>query len=175
MSLVAFRQLCCIVAPALRKDHPYSSVCVEVVLRWTLRWLAGGSYEDISAIASLSVPTFFRYIYAGMNAIIASDYLAIEFPASNDAIAQQCAEFTEISTHGVMRGCVGAVDGWLCRIKTPIRSETAHVTSYFSGHYHCYGVNVQASCDHLYRFTSFSIRCPGGTNYVRSFQQSALY
>lgn len=117
MSLAAFRQLCCIVAPALRNEHPYAYVCIEVVFHCTLRWLAGGTYEDISAIVSISVPTFFRYMKAGMNAIIASDYVAIEFPASNDAIAQQCAEFAGISTHGVMIGCAGVVDGWLCRIK----------------------------------------------------------
>jgi len=43
-----------------------------------------------------------------------------------------------------MKGAVGALDGGLCRIKTPRLSETLNVKGYFSGHYQTMGVNVQA-------------------------------
>jgi len=175
MSFNAFQQLCGLLEPILRVSHPRSTIRVEIVLHCMLRWLAGGSYDDISAIASLSVPTFFRYVNFGMNALLACESLAIRFPSSEAEMKSQCESFEGISMHGVIKGCIGAVDGWLCRVKTPTKRETAHVTSYFSGHYHCFGVNVQASCDHLSRFTSFSIKCPGGTNDVRAFQLSSLY
>jgi len=140
-----------------------------------LRWLAGGSYEDISAIALMTVPSFFRYVNSGMSALLACELLALRFPKTRDEMKSQCDAFAVKSTDGALRGCVGAVDGWLCRIKTPTKREAAHITSYFSGHYHCYGINVQASCDHLSRFTSFSMKCPGGANDVRAFQLSSLH
>jgi hypothetical protein len=137
--------------------------------------LAGGSYEDISAIALMTVPSIFRYVNSGMSASPACELLALRFPKTRDEMKSQCDAFAVKSTDGALRGCVGAVDGWLCRIKTPTKREAAHITSYFSGHYHCYGINVQASCDHLSRFKSFSMKCPGGANDVRAFQLSSLH
>ncbi|KAF1783586.1 hypothetical protein GQ600_7599 [Phytophthora cactorum] len=36
------------------------------------------------------------------------------------------------------------------------------MTSIFSGHYQCYGVNVQACDDHHCRFTAIATKCPEG-------------
>jgi hypothetical protein len=69
--------------------------------------------------------------------------------------------FTEKSAGGVMEECIGALDGWLCQIQTPCISDTpnqmAYQTpcisdtpnqmAYFSGHFKCYGMNVQAQCN----------------------------
>jgi hypothetical protein len=35
-----------------------------------------------------------------------------------------------------------ALDGWLFQIKVLGTNETPNMSSYFSGHYQCYGVNV---------------------------------
>ena len=69
---------------------------------------------------------------------------------------------------------LGCIDGLLCQIKVPSSNETGHVKSYFSGHYFCYGVNVQATCDASCRFTSVSVLCPGGANDVRAYSASPL-
>ena len=45
--------------------------------------------------------------------------------------------------------CVSAIDGWLCRIKTPAITQTGNVKAYFSGHYKAPGINVQAACMHI--------------------------
>jgi hypothetical protein len=75
----------------------------------------------------------------------------------------------------VLNGCDGALDGWLCRIRVPSSSEVIKVQSYFSGHYQCYGLNVQVTCDASCRFTSLSVLCPGGTPDSKTFYASHTY
>jgi len=57
----------------------------------------------------------------------------------------------------------------------PSPKETPNVSSYFSGHYQCYGVNVQAACDSSSRFTWISIRSPGGTGASQAFYGTSLH
>jgi hypothetical protein len=45
--------------------------------------------------------------------------------------------------HEGLDGCVGALDGWLCRINVPLGRDTSIISTHFSGHYQCYGNNVQ--------------------------------
>lgn len=49
------------------------------------------------------------------------------------------------------------------RIKVPRKTEVGNVRSYFSGHYQCYGMNIQAVCDHHCRFLYFAVAAPGVT------------
>ncbi|EGZ15564.1 hypothetical protein PHYSODRAFT_315810 [Phytophthora sojae] len=88
----AFQQFCGFLVPVLRVYLPYSIVRVEVVLHCTLRWLAGGCFEDISAIASMSVPTFFFVL-------LACEELDINFPLSEPVMKDQCNSFASISVH----------------------------------------------------------------------------
>ena len=55
------------------------------------------------------------------------------------------------------------VDGYLLRIKVPCRWEVGNVRSYFSGHYQCYGINIQAVADHHSRFIYLATAAPGVT------------
>jgi hypothetical protein len=50
-------------------------------------------------------------------------------------------------------------DGKLSTVSTP-----RNVRSYFNGHYHKYGINVQACCDSDCMFTFFVLSAPGLTN-----------
>jgi hypothetical protein len=85
------------------------------------------------------------------------------------------SEFECLSSHGVINGCIGAVDGRLCRIQVPSANEVTQVKSYFSGHYQCYGVNVQATCDARCQFLSLSVICPGVTLDSKSFYASNIH
>jgi hypothetical protein len=60
-----------------------------------------------------------------------------------------------------MNGCVAALDGRLGCIHAPSATEVEKVKSIFSGHSQWYGLNVQATFDARYRFTSLSVLCPG--------------
>jgi hypothetical protein len=70
--------------------------------------------------------------------------LEIRLPRDSRELRQLANNMKKQSSHGDMKGAVGALDGGLCRIKTPRLSETLNVKGYFSGHYQTMGVNVQA-------------------------------
>jgi hypothetical protein len=53
-------------------------------------------------------------------------------------------QFKSISYNEAIMNCIGIIDGYLLRIKTPSRIHVGNVKSYFSGHYQCYGINIQA-------------------------------
>jgi hypothetical protein len=100
--------------------------------------------------------------------------MALKFPTDWHQLKIVAVEFQKKSSFGVLDGYVGALDGWLCRIKVPLGKDTSKIRSYFSGHYQCYGVNVQAACDARCRFTYLSCRSPGGTGDTRAFHGTAL-
>jgi hypothetical protein len=58
------------------------------------------------------------------------------------------AGFRSISYKGVIPNCVGVLDGYLLKINTPRKNWAKNVRSYYSGHYQCHGVNIQAVADH---------------------------
>jgi len=69
--------------------------------------------------------------------------------------------FKNLCVQGAVDGCIGALDGWLLKIQTPSKTMVGNVRSFFSGHYQCYGLNVQAICDHHCRFLYIAVLGPG--------------
>ena len=142
----------------------------ELCMYCTLRWLAGGSYLDICDISGVSTSSFYRVIWKTIVALNKCPELAIEFPKTLDDCQRAAAGFETISERDPSTGecaikcCVGVVDGYLLRTVTPSKTEVVgNVRSYFSGHYQCYGVNVQAVADHLSRFIYLAFAAPGVT------------
>jgi hypothetical protein len=123
----------------------------------------------------MSKTSFYQSVYCGIDAINHCPELMIKFPITMEELHKSADEFCQCSTGGVLNGCVAALDGWLCRICVPSVRETNRITSYFSGHYQCYGLNVQATCNANCRFTSVSIMCPGGIGDSKVFFSSAVY
>jgi DDE superfamily endonuclease len=150
------------------------AILPELCLFCTLRWLAGGSYLDIFTITGVSIASFYRVIYRTLRLIVNCKQLEIKLP-QNEAECQQVAEgFQSISYKGAITNCIGVIDGYLLRINTPTRSDAGNVRSYFSGHYQCHGINVQAICDHHSRFTFVSIAAPGSVNDRDAIQENNL-
>lgn len=79
-----------------------------------LRWLGGGSYHDVRSNSGVSVAAFYASIHQIVDAIIAHPELQLEFPTSEPARRHAAKAFERLSSSRVMKGCVGAVDGWLC-------------------------------------------------------------
>jgi hypothetical protein len=86
-----------------------------------------------------------------MDAIVLCDELEISFPSSDTDLQAAADGFKSVSSHGVIDGCVGCLDGILLKIQTPASKDVGNVKSFFSGHYQTYGINVQAACDHQCR------------------------
>jgi DDE superfamily endonuclease len=139
------------------------AIIPELCLFCTLRWLAGGSHLDICDIVGISKSSFYRVVWKTIRAIVHAKALEIRFPETSSELEQAMIGFASISKREAIRNCVGVVDGYLLRIKVPSVKEVGNVKSFFSGHYQCYGVNVQAVTDHNSRFTFFSFASPGVT------------
>ncbi|KAE9078132.1 hypothetical protein PF010_g23077 [Phytophthora fragariae] len=181
MPAAAFVQLEDLLAPTLhRSPHAWVQrgyISVDNALQLTLRYFAGGSMHDIRRVAGVSKASFYRILWLVVDAINAVSELRLVFPRSPTAREASAAAFKTLSAEGVFSGCVGCVDGWLCAIRAPRLAETGGVgpQRYYSGHYRCYGVNVQACCDYRCRFTFVNVAQPGSCNDSRAFQQSALH
>ncbi len=154
MSHASFVKLLQVLDPWLLVDHRRSTnaskgkqpIIAELIMHCTLCYLAGGSIHDIRVTAGMSATSFYRCVFWGIDAISCCSELKIKFPALEE-LHKSAHEFHQCSGEGVLNGCVAALDGWLCCIRIPSAQETNQVVSYFSGHYQCHGLNVQATCD----------------------------
>jgi hypothetical protein len=57
------------------------------------------------------------------------------FPSMPKDCANLASGFESISHDGVIKNCVGAVDGYLLAINIPWKKQAKNVRLYFSGHY----------------------------------------
>ena len=135
----------------------------ELCMYCTIRYLAGGSYLDICDVAGISKSSFYRIVWKTMKIINSTPSLDIIFPQTAAEVQTAMNGFTMISMGAAIINCVGVIDGYLLRIKVPSKEEAGNVRSYFSGHYQCYGVNIQAVADHWSRFTYIGLAAPGVT------------
>jgi hypothetical protein len=127
---------------------------------------------DVIIHTGISRAAFYSCVYKGMDADCCCQELHLKMPMFLSNMHNAANSFKELSLDGRLNGCIGALDGWLCRIKVPSASDTMNVASYFSGHYQSYGMNVQATCDAACQFTSISVLCLGGTGYSKAFAAS---
>ena len=120
----------------------------------------------------MSVTLFYTIVWRTIDAVNAT--IKIAFPKSAEECALAAAGFEKVSYNGVIKNCVGAVDGYLLAIQTPPKTVAKNVRSFFSGHYQKYGVNVQACCDVNCRFTFLGLGGPGVTNDRVGVEESGL-
>ena len=72
--------------------------------------------------------------------------LKVVFPDSEEDFNVLQNGFQAKSTHGLIQGCVGCIDGLLIEIKHPSERECGNSpNSYYSGYYCCYGLKDRKS------------------------------
>jgi DDE superfamily endonuclease len=181
MEYTSFNKLCSLLDPFLLVDPIMSMlrtnkpvIGTHIIVSSFIRWVSGGSYIDIHAIAGISVSSFYRVMGCCVRAILQCQTLAYHFPQTPSDICKAADAFRALSTHQFLVGCVGVMDGILIRIKVPSASEVGHVKSFYSGHYSSYGINVQAACDHQCRFIEACVVAPGGHNDITAYRKSTL-
>ena len=91
-------------------------------------------------------------VYKAMN-----KHFPLVFPLEDeDALTEMEREFAALSrSDGIVRGCVGALDGLPIRINCPSRTDSAKAAS-FMNRKKFYSMNCQAICDARLRFRYFS-------------------
>ena len=75
--------------------------------------------------------------------------------------------------HGIMTGCVGAIDGCALKISRPRMSDVADPNQ-FSNRKGFYAIVLQAICDHKRRFLFGSATESGSTHDSAAFKASGL-
>lgn len=180
MSLPSFDKLCSLIKPHIdelndgRLQRRYQRIGLEIRVACLIRWLAGGRFSEIRHFAGISRATFYWLCYEIIDAILACDDLAIQFPETAAEISESIQGFKNISTGGVVDGCVACLDGFLLLIQPPSPNETGNVMSYYSGHYAAYGINIQAACDSSCRFVYVALAAPGRTADVVALRKTSL-
>jgi hypothetical protein len=143
----------------------------EIIAAMGLRWLAGGAWQDIKQVFDVSRASFYRCKDLFLVAVIECPRLDIYFPKTKDELDEQASRFESISHHGLIRGCIGAIDEILIRTVKPAGKKA---TDYFSGHYKWYGMNVQAVCDERGRFLYICTALPGSQPDANAFDVTSL-
>ncbi|KAI2498843.1 nuclease [Fragilaria crotonensis] len=171
MSLASFNKLVDLVRPALTVDELQSRrassgrkpVMPELVVAMSLRWLAGGQWQDIKKVYGLSRSHFYFLRLKFIHAVMASPVLEITLPDSSDieALKKLSSQFEAHTSRPVFRGCVGVLDGLTALVKAPSAKEADNVIAYYSGHYKHDSLNVQAMSNHCGKFLYFAVAAPG--------------
>ncbi|CAM9584259.1 unnamed protein product, partial [Ectocarpus sp. 8 AP-2014] len=149
------------------------AVPVEYQVALTLRWLAGASmYEGMDGHV-ISRSTAYQTAFRVIAAINKCPQLDCKWSQGEDAV-RGAALFKERSTLGVIRKCVGAMDGLFVRTIRPILRDTPEPNTHFSGHKKGFGMNFQGICEAQYRIIAWTMNCPGSQNDRTAFKFSGF-
>jgi hypothetical protein len=111
------------------------SIVPELCLYCTIRWLAGGSYLDITNVSGISKSSFYQVVWKTVTSICKAGELRLKFPKTDEEMGQAKRGFASKSTSGGIDNYVGVIDGYLVRIIAPPKTQVGNVKSFFSGHY----------------------------------------
>lgn len=180
MSLLSFNKLLQLLSPSLQLKEKYATISgaepiqCELMLHCMIRFLSGGSFHDIRSVASISKASFYRILWHAIDAVNNCKELMFSLPSTLESISALRKGFQLISRDGVMQGCIGAIDGFLLKIIAPPAKQVGNVSSYYSGHYCTYGINVQAICDADCRFYFIALAAPGKTGDVKAISKTSV-
>mmetsp|Transcript_10432 Transcript_10432/g.19511 ORF Transcript_10432/g.19511 Transcript_10432/m.19511 type:complete len:253 (+) Transcript_10432:387-1145(+) len=155
-------------------------ICGEVKLALTLRMLAGGSYLDLPLIfhcRDTYVTTIFHDV---IREWICHDdvisYLNELYFKDIEAMKKTAAGFAQETNNGVLSGCIGALDGWLVKIRKPSfkKGGIKNAAGYFS-HKGFYAINCQVIVDHKKHILWRSIKCRGAEHDSTAVKKTKLY
>ena len=84
-------------------------------------------------------------------------------PENHKELDNLANEWSRLSTaQRVLDGFCGAVDGWLATTEAPF--DVPRPADYYSGHYQCFGINVQPMCGFDLAFLYAGVTAPGKVN-----------
>ncbi|EJK58257.1 hypothetical protein THAOC_21635 [Thalassiosira oceanica] len=138
----------------------------EIKLALTLRLLAGGSYLDLSLLFECGSSTAYEIFHKVIREWICSKDKPLvningkDFIDDEERMAAVALEFAR-SSAGLFSGCIGAIDGWVVKIKKPSQGF--------------YGLNVVVICDRKKRILYRVINSRGAEHDSTAFKNSSLY
>ena len=111
----------------------------------------GDSPATLADLHGISEPSSKRAINMFLDAVDCNEDLpelqiTLPNPTDTAALNDLSHRWNSVSTaYNLFPHHLGALDGWLPRTEKP--RDVTNKSDYFSGHYQCYGLNVQAMCD----------------------------
>ena len=152
---------------SMRSSSGNGPITAEMIVGAGLRFLGGELHKSIADMYKINVRSVIRIVDKFLVAVEQNSELAIKIPTTTEDLKKSADDWDKLSgAFGIYYGVVGAIDGWLACIEKPTISNA---TDYYSGHYQCFGLNIQAVCDSNLRFIYFSVAAPGRTNDSRVF------
>jgi hypothetical protein len=170
--------------PRLFKAHDKSHgghVSGEVKLACTLRCLAGGSYLDLIHIYTLGKAHFYEgVVHKVCREWICNDAILPYFGEKDlDNVEEMKSVAKEFElkggSKGIMKGVIGALDGWLVRIRKPRLSDGVLNPKGFFNRKGFFAINVQVIGDRKRRILWRSIMCRGAEHDSTAFKRTTLY
>ena len=159
---------------SLRSTGGNEPISPEVCEGTVLRFLYGSRVVDLVDIYGISPGSVNRIINKCLCAVVDSDHelLAIRLPdpTNYEELYNLSRRWEALSTScGLLNGHLAAKDGWLAETEMPV--DVLNRREYYSGHYKCYGLNVQAMVGPDLEFFYVCIAAPGKTNDVRAIKR----
>ena len=137
----------------------------------TLRWLAGGSYLDISLAHGVAPSSLYHHIDHTLSDIDRS--LKIKFPYNDNGWLQETSKGFTREGRSPLHGCCAALDGVAIKKVEPSREEVGNTSTYYNRKVF-FAINLQWECDHKYRFVFASGLAAGSTHGFTAFAMSSL-
>ena len=152
-------------------------LCGEWKVAMALRTLAGGSYLDMYLWSNCNADYINRMTTTMLkNWFCNEDVISINFYDQvlyNRTDQRRIRSEFALKTDGVFDGCIGALDGWLVRIKCPTLKEVSNPGKYYSRK-GFFGINVQVIVDKQKRVLWRYIGEKGSGHDSPAFNESKL-
>jgi hypothetical protein len=152
----------------------------EVKLALTLRFMAGGSYLDLSMLYEVGHTYAYEIFHHVLEKWICDDRLVSingeEYLNDEEKLKGVAEGFVNNEDQCILGGIIGALDGWLVKIGKPNKRTDGvkNVGGYWSRKGY-YAINVQVIVDRKKRILYRSILCRGAEHDSTAFKASSLY
>ncbi len=150
----------------------------EVKLAITLCMLAGGSYLDLGLIFGTGTSYPYEIFCKVICHWICQDKLVtingIEYCNDEQRMEEVGRDFGNFLNH-LFGGCIGAIDGWIVKIKQPSKKDNVSNPKSFYSWKGFHGVSVQAIVDRKKRILFRSIELRGAEHDSTAFKRTGLY
>ena len=154
-------------------------ICGEIKLAITLRMLAGGKALDLAVIFDISESHCKKiFIDVAENWIIKADIgeINVESYLKDEIKMKKVSDGFSQRSNGILKGAIGAIDGWLVRITKPLKNrDGVRNPSTFFSRKGFYALNVQCMVDHEKKVLWSSFSNAGSSHDSSCFRSTLLY
>ena len=138
-----------------------------------------GSYLDLSLLFEIGSTYAYQILHEVVNNQILDDRLVkingLDYVSDENMMKEVALEFA-VKSNGIINGCIGAIDGWIVKIKRPTRKRdrVPNPPSFFSRKGY-FGINVQVISSQKKKILFRDISIRGAEHDSTAFKNSPLY